>query len=462
MRMSRIGVFAAVLLSGACLLQAAQTQAFRYMKALNPPDGDGRSLGSIRMDDELLTSTAADYADLRILDETGQETPCTVRTLREKKRITRELAMPMRVVAFRELPTNRVEIVLQRENEEHGAAALVLHSKQENFEKQVTVHGSSDGGTTWQPLVQGLPIYDYTRFLDLRSSRVELPPNTHAMLKVEISNISESQQSPLTRIARETRDGALVGEVEKASFMRADFRIERIDAFRRHAEEVHDEVVARTYPVQDMAVTEDGAKQETVIRFTSCRGPVRGLRIQTPAVNFSRQVTAEVRDNASAPGGAVGWRRIASGTISRVNLGSYARDAVVVQLPAPTRLAETRLRIANLDSPPIPIEGVVAEGDVMEVVFLRAAGRTYRAFYGAEGLLAPRYDIGAVLQNAQTADTDVYSIGPQEANPAYGGAAKASWINRKAVFTVAVILMVLVLVVVIAKAARGIEGIRDE
>ena len=49
--------------------------------------------------------------------------------------------------------------------------------------------------------------------------------------------------------------------------------------------------------------------------------------------------------------------------------------------------------------------------------------------------------------------------GNRSRTPAYKGVSAPSWVNRKAVFTVAIILMVMALVGVIAKAATGIDGL---
>jgi hypothetical protein len=439
----------------AAVSHGADIHVFRHAKLLTAPTEAVRTVGSISLDEELLESTVARYADMRILDEVDVEAPCLVRTMREKKSVTRELAMPMKAVAFQELPTNRIEIVLQRNKVDQRAAALVFRTVQKNYEKLVAVYGSTDGNT-WHSVVANQPVYDYTRFFDLRNNRVDLPKNDYAFLRVEMSNISESHQSPLTRIARETRQGALVAEIEKTSFTRADLRIEQIDVLRKQSQVIRDEIVSRRYSVRDLSVEENLERQETVIRFVSCRGPVRKIRIKTPAVNFSRQVTVEVYD--AAPG-AERWRRIASGRISRVSLSSYSRDSAEIILDAPCRIAEARVRIANMDSPPLTVEGVELFGDVMEAVFLRVARHDYRVLYGAEDLRAPRYDIGAVLENAQTADTDVYRVGEQEPSPAYKGVSAPSWVNRKVVFTVAIILMVMALIGVIAKAATGIDGL---
>lgn len=457
MRTMRASLFVFGLMTVVCagVLHAVDSDMFRYSKSLEVSAEARRTVGSLSLDEELLAGTADRYADMRILNEADAETPYLVRTMREKKHVTREFAMPMKPVAFQELPTNRIEIVLQRKEAGHRAVALVFLTEQKNYEKKVAVYGSQDG-QTWHPVVTNQPIYDYTRFFDLRNNRVELPRNDFATIKVEISNISESHQSPLTRIARETRKGALAAEIEKTSFMRADFRIERIDVLRKRSSVIHDEIVSRRYGVRDLTVEEHIERQETVIRFATCRAPIRKIRIKTPAVNFSRHVTVEVRDVTS---GMERWRRISSSRISRVSLSSYSRDSAGIVLSSPQRIVEARVRIANMDSPALVIEGVELTGDVMEAVFLRADGHDYRVVYGADGLRSPRYDIAAILENAQTADTDVCRVGAQELNPEYKAAAAPSWVNRKAVFTVAVILMVLALIGVIAKTAKGIEGV---
>ena len=413
-----------------------------------------RSLGSFDIDEPILAATDVHYADIRIVNDKQTETPFLVRVKRQNKTVSRENMFVLKALAFEEQAENRIEIVLERKADDPVPHAVVVSSRLKNYEKQVSVFGSNDR-STWQPLAVDQPIFDYSRFFDLRNDRVDFRQTAFGFYRVEIANISESHQSPLVRIARERRGTELFSEIEKTSFTRADFRIENLRFVRKITSEVRSEVVTRAYPVQDLVVAEDEDQHETVVTFSSCRAPITKLAFVTPDINFSREVIVEA--GSTRPDGKPTWRRVCAGRISRIDLGSFKRNALSVVLPSAQRLETCRLRIKNHDSPPLEVKELRLEGKVMEVVFLKDPGSLYGVLYAGEGVAQPTYDIMDVLRNAETAATDVYTMSLQANNPAYGGPSGGARFNSRGVLIAAVIVMVAALGGILAKAAKRVE-----
>jgi hypothetical protein len=433
---------------------AAPAEAFPRVKALRPAAPPTRQIASFDLDEALFAATDRSYANLRILDEEGAETPFLVRCKKEKKTVLSETATPARTVALETLPDNRIEIVVEREETGQTAAAILLHTQQRNYEKQVAVFGSHDRAS-WKLLTESRPIFDYSRFIDLQNNRVDFEGGSFRYYKVVISNITQTEQSPLTRIARETRDGKLFSQIENGDFLRQDFRVERLELREKKTSEVRTTTVANRYSVLDLKAAALPGEKKTVVTFDTRRVPLTQLTLLASNPNFSRSVIVEATDDAAEK---PAWQYIVSATVSRIDAGSFRQANTTVPLAGPRRFLRYRLTINNLDSPPLEISGVEAVGEAHEVLFFGSPGKEYRVFYGAQGLPAPRYDIGAVLANAETADTDVYAPGAEAPNPSFRPRPAAGFQDNRKLLVGAVVLMVLVLSWMIVRTLRRVDA----
>lgn len=451
---SRLLAFIAVALLAGYSGAGEDFRVLKYMRRLNTPAAEEHSLGSFDLDEPLLEAVDKRYADIRILNAKQEETPFLVRIKRERKTVVDESSFSLKALSFEEKPENRIEIVVERKQGDPVPSALVLSTGLSNYEKQVSVFGGNDR-SNWRELASNQPIFDYTRFFNLRNNRVEMEPTDFSFYRIEVANISESHQSPIVRIARDRRDDGIFSEIEKTSFTRTDFRIENLVFISKVAGEIRSEAIKRAYPVRGLQVAGDAGRGETIVTFKCGRAPISRLALVTGGVNFSREVITETC--VRQPDGRTAWREICSSSVSRIDLGKFKRDSVGIDLPAAQRLDRVRLRIIDRDSPPLDITGVKAEGLVMELVFLKERGDSYNVLYGGANIEAPEYDIAAVLRNAETAATDVYSLSLQADNPDYSGTAAGPFFDSRSVMIAAVVLMVIVLGFILAKAARSVE-----
>lgn len=79
----RLWVVGLVICLCAAVSHGVDIHVFRHAKLLTAPAEAVRTVGSISLDEELLESTVARYADMRILDEVDVEAPYLVRTDRK-------------------------------------------------------------------------------------------------------------------------------------------------------------------------------------------------------------------------------------------------------------------------------------------------------------------------------------------------------------------------------------------
>lgn len=433
---------------------AAVPDDFPHLKALTAPPGASRSFGALEADEELLAATDDAMANLRLFDTGNAEVPFLVRTRQVNRSVVTEVEVSMRTVSLETLPDNSIRVLLeQSDTGSHSPSMLVLESPLRDFEKQVQIESSEDGNT-WTPLGAPRPIFDYSRFMDVRNTRIDFTPNPSRRIRVLISNITENAQSPLVEIARTTQEGRSFSETERSSFRRTDFRVDRLRFYEKKTTGVRAEPVLRDYTTSGFAVTNDAKAKTTIVTFQSPRAPLTSITLTVGDRNFSRPCAVEVLSEGP---GQPEWRLLTRTPLTRVDAGEFQVDLLKLSLSGVQRHASYRLTLQNQDNPPLNITGVRTEGVTLELVFLANRAQPYRLFYGGRGTPAPQYDIGAVLQRAETAAMDAFKAEKQVDNPSYNARRARSTINGKTLLIGAVILMVGALAWAIAKASKKIH-----
>lgn len=431
-------------------------EMFPWVRPLTPASEPQRTIGSFRLDEVLFLSTAEDYANLRVFDDRGLEAPCLVRPLQRSREIVREVGVGSRNVDLKILPENRLAIVAERED---GASRdpitlLAIKTGLRDFEKTVTVSSSADR-SNWRLLVQDSPIYDYSRFLDLRNNRVRIPADTNRYYRIEIANIVEERLSPLVQIAKQSRDGKTVGQVERTSLNREEFRMDRLEFLSEREVKFDIGRKLRGYSVRNVAVTNSADRNVTIVTFETDRVPLREIGLSIADRHFSRTVQIEGNERVHR---RAGWTHVAQGAISRVPMGSVPIERPYLVIPTTPRFPAYRLTILNLDSPPLAISGVRLDGEVHECVFRREAGRAYTVHYGARKGVLPRYDIAGAMREARQNDVDEFRVEEPKSNPIYAGRSMGWWADQQRRFLLgAIVLMVLGLLAIVARTARKVE-----
>ena len=445
----------AICLGFAVFGHAAEPREFPLSKTLEG-EGHGRgTIGWFEIDEELFDGADARSGNVRVLDNEGTTVPFLVRTVYDRRQVVTEHDIPVETLEFELLPDNRFQATIERTGDEEPrpASVLVLKSKVRNFEKTVSVWASQDR-QEWEPVAEADPIYDYSRYLDLRRDRVSLVAGRHRYYRIEVSNITEEQLSPLVRIARETRGSELAGKIEHTSLRREDYRVDAIRLLERRESWSDSEPVLRDYSVANLVTEADAERKTTEVRFHVRYVPVREVRFDVTDAFFSRAVTLEGNVRIA---GEEGWKRVARGTLQRLP-GGDAEEGVV-KLPNNAnacRYRRYRAVIENLDSPPLEINGVSVKGEMREGVFLCGDG-PHRVVYGADDVEALRYDMDRIVSGVAPDKMATYLLGQETANVPYRKSRFAWLRSGKALLVPAVLLMVAVLAWILVKTVHGVS-----
>ncbi len=451
--LSKLYSLSLLLLTGT-LSAAMQPGDYPYSQTLELQSGSNSTarFGSFIVNEELFQELNPQASNLRIVDRNGIETPFLLRTKTGERTVTEERMVPFEKIAFTKLPENQIEIVLRNQdphNFKTPLQSIVLATGIDNFEKLVSVF-CSDNQQDWRPLAERRAIFDYSRYIDIRNNRIAFAPTAARYFKIEISNITEQQESPFTRLTRETRAGQQFSEVESSSFTRTDFRIDNISLYEQLTRVIQDRALSQPYTSSEFSVTPQD-DNTTRITFRTARTPVTEITLLTETPDYHRQFLIETSADTKT------WQRVHSGIFSSVRNDSAAGKPRTIALPHPLRADHYRITITNNDSPPLAISGLELLGETREVIFYCDQTNRYTVIYGAAQARAPLYDIAQVLPRTKSETTALYKAAPQQPNPHYGeSASRGTTLSRRTVMTIAVILMIAVLGWLIAKTARSI------
>jgi hypothetical protein len=448
----------------------ADPAKFPLLKDLIAPTNATQKIAAFTMDEEVFDATDDDYSNMRVFDSRDRETPFLVRIASKTKPVVTEKQIDMAAISFEPLSSNTIEIVVENKTAEATPSAVVIVTKQKNYEKQVTVSGSRDRNV-WTILASNVPIFDYSRYMDLSNNKVEMSISRFRYYKVEIANFAEWRLSPLLSIVREKRGDEIARDMEASTLITEDFRIEEVKFLEKKESIVEGEKVLRQYAVHNLMVTGDLKNQETIVTIDAQRQPLTSLTIFARDPNFSRTVEvygSNEKETAQKSGRRPRedrWEHITSSVVSMIVTGGFTHERKTIELGRACRYHRYKIVVHNMDNPPLAVYGMKAEGEIHEALFFCDPARTYRLLYGVKEIDAPRYDIAAVLENKTAGtDADVFSLSAGHPNPKMDQKKAESQpvVSNRTLITGAVLLMVATLLWLITVALKGMAGAKGD
>jgi hypothetical protein len=325
----------------------------------------------------------------------------------------------------------------------------------DDFQKRVRVETSPDG-IQWQEVAQS-PIFDYSRYVDVRQDSVSFPKSTHRHIRILINNVTATQESELLELTRRLQGTEETNREERITLKRRPFRIDRVEFWNDIPQEVPEFHVKKTYPVSGFRVEQDAEKKQTHILIDMRREPLTALSIETPERNFSRRAIVEVEE---VDGIQRSWKRVGEGTLTRIDFKDLNREQLSINFRE-SRNRRFRIVIENRDSPPLAITGITASGNVYELIFLTSSEQSLRLVYGDAEADPAEYDTAALRELLQSGYVPrTAEMGSQEPHIAPDGKGAFRWpallSNRMFVLTM-IALLVIVLGLGLYRAAGRVD-----
>lgn len=372
----------------AAALSLAAADGARMTRAIQG-EAAATAVVAVPLDDSVFTHTQPQWADLRVTEVGGRDIPRAVEPERAYRFEERHVERPAVLKSVEPLTDGGLAVVCELE----GTNALTLtrltvRTPLRDYEQSVTVAIQGADGA-WVPLRAAEPLFDYSRYADVKKESVTLPNLTNRLFKLVIARADDtvfSTYASMTeeRAAAETRQRTF----KRYSVEQRPFRMDAV-LFR----DTRRVAVAGSPRIERLAVPaftveEQRERKQTVLTVEAARWPLTGLELLPDQQNFDRRVTV----SCDAPGG---WRELAAGRLTRVRLpDTVPVEQCEIALPE-TRAARLRVVIENHDNPPLTFapESVRALRQAHRALFIAEPGVRYALVYGEpEPVAAPVYE----------------------------------------------------------------------
>ena len=403
-------------------------------------------LVEVRLDAPLFASTRLGFPDLRLFNATDTELPRAIEPLYTTQERTLRHPVSAKATELRELPENRIETRLELAANEPAPSGLEIRTPLRDFIRTVRVSGSEDG-QTWQ-LLADAEIFDYSRYMDIRRTEIQLPKNACRFFAIEIGNASEERAQPLIHLIQQN------GQDQSRAFniLQTPFRIDGISFWNETTTLDKDKPLLQEWPHSGMAVEQDPKTQTTAITLQTAYAPISQVTLETPALNFQRTAAIQIPSLAN---GAATWRTLASGRFTRLDLPGLATNALSIDFPE-QRTEQLRIVIENNDNPPLDITAIRTRGPVYRLLWLAEPGAAYRLAFGNGKLAEPTYDLfpirAALGKGIPATLWTLAEASP--CSPTPKPFSLGEFVSRPAVFGTLLALAALALLVLLAKALK--------
>ncbi len=384
-------------------------------------------------------------ANLRILDDERRAIPHLIRNATAWTNRVETVPCPLLGMEIREEADNILVFDLRVKDDGPAPTILDIATPLKDFERRVRIEGLGDLEVS--SLAEGL-IYDYSRFADIRQTRVRLPAHDFRRLRVRIDGAIDETRSPFRQITVRDDGKGTFGRSESANVRDRPFRIDRIGLYAERISIVQNGEREQSYPAAEWkAHPVSGGMLRMDIVTPGL--PLRGVGLLTTASNFSYRVTLD-----ADAGGEL--RRIADSRLTRVSFGPSIEDRTILRF-SEQRGDRFRLMIHVRDNPPLVPNGIRLFGPVPQAVFLAEPGAIYRLAFGGDAA-TPVYD-DTILRKALAEGRAPVTVaaGPIESNPENPAGVSRTWaLGRKGLFRASILLMVLALGYALVRAARHV------
>ena len=329
----------------------------------------------------MLTHSAQNISDLRILDENGVETPYVVRTSIGVAK-TESWQAKIRENSF--VPGKYTQLVLDLGVYPRFHNAVKLDTPESDFILWAEVEASDDA-RTWRIVKERAPISRFRKEGLEGNQTVHYSENNARYLRVQVRE--DDKQFPVS--------GA---SVFPSSLSRKDLIPERWIVLQE--------------PLGPDAATSAGLTTWTLAPGIS-HAPISSLLFTTDQPEFYRGV----RVSHSLDGKE--WSGSDGGEIYRYQADGRTQESLRVPTYGFSGPPYWRVEILNGNDAPLSNVKLSASMIPHLILFRPVAGHSYRIAYGNEKAQSPRYDMERTLHVSATEEAFADALGPEQENSSY-------------------------------------------
>lgn len=404
---------------GALLLAVSAAGAGEW-HVLRPIVGDAverATVVAVKVDEHVFANSLPDLADVRVLDARGREVPRVIEAERGYAFKERHAPLAAKVRSVEQLPEGGLAVVCAVElTNAVSLTQLTVHTPLRNYEQTVTVYVPAEGAA-WRQAQAPEPLYDYSRFADVRKESVALSGLTNKLFRLVIGQADDRVFSAYASVTEETGGAAEARQTRRYEVERRPFRIDAVTVRDTARVAVPEQAVEAVAAAREVSVKEEAEQKTTVVTFATRWQPVCGVELNPGEQNFERAVTVE----CPAPGG---WREVGAGRVVRSRLPGLSRQETELRFPE-VRAERLRVRVRNDDNPPLTFGAgsVACRRQAYRVSFIAEPGAAYRLAYCDPAVKGqPVYEQGVTAYLTRGLEAALWRLGAApEADVAGGG-----------------------------------------
>jgi hypothetical protein len=353
--------------------------AWKYLREIsNEHPG---ALNYITLGPDVLSQTAPYVPDIRVVDESGNETPYV---LRNSISVTRTESWPATIRENSFVPGKYTQLVLDLGARPRFHYAVRLDTPEPDFILWVEVDASDDA-RTWRIVKQRAPISRFNKEGIAGNQTVRYSENNARYLRVQIAE--PSHQFPVT--------GATVFPSSQTQTQI---------------------VVVGGIQVQGWRPPDASSQQGTTswtLDVGNTNVPITSLQFKSDQKEFFRAVRLSVSADEKE------WSSAGGGEIYRFASDAGLEEAVFVSVNGYPGIRYWRIEILNGNDAPLSNVQLSASIIPRLIVFRPAAGHSYRLVYGNQKATYPQYDMERTLHVTAAEEAFADQLGPEQENGGY-------------------------------------------
>ncbi len=354
-------------------------RSWRYSRPIEPPRAD--TLNYITLDREAFSHSENRLADLRIIDDSGQQLPYELRA-----QITPP-PEPVRVPAtLREnsfVPGQFTQAVIDLGARPRFHNSLRVQTGESDFINWVQV-AASDDAHVWRVVNPRAPISRFRKDNLEGNQTIRYSENNARYLRVRIQEAGHSFQ--VTEI-----------EVFSSPATKTEGTAEGAKLF------------ASVAPGQGG----EASQTQWTVDLGSGNIPVAKFKFETSQPEFYRAVRILTSSDQKE------WQFAGGGEIHRYVVGGKTEESLAVQCYQSWGPRYWRVEVLNANDAPLSAVRLSAAMPLRFVLFHSAPNRSYRLIYGNARANAPQYDLSRTLQIPPLEAMFRPSLGPEEVTSNY-------------------------------------------
>ena len=328
---------------------------------------------------EVIAGTVRGFADLRLFDELGRETPYAVFLETAERQPSNRF-----VFAVIDFDPRTNTMILERDRDAAGDYdRLELRTLTRDFRKTVRASGSDDR-QNWRELSQE-NIFAFSAPANFSKTSMELPNNRCRFIRLELSDETPAPVSANVSLKYQGLEFQAGGESNP-------LKIERVEGWveaRETWESTLDQTTILNPPQRQ------DKDRITWIELVELNLPIAEMELAVTNPYFQRRVEVQTADRNLPEV----FRTAMSGTIYRIPGMDKANMELRTGLPQQRWL---RLRIADGDNPPLAVDSVTLRWTRRNLYFVPEARRRYELRFTGSDVEPPRYDLAVLLPAAQS------------------------------------------------------------